>query len=183
MMFLISPVSASVSLGFLLILLLALHYLSPSSTWGYISQALIFHQVSPVCLRCPLMGWRAGVPRMVSLWQLCSGQHVLGAGMPMGGLLKEGGFFTCWPPFLQVRKYLLMLDVRKDHVKFWRPQMLLMVQNPRGSARLIDFVNDLKKSGLYVLGHVELQDLGEGLHCRRHWWPLPHAWGLSESLR
>lgn len=162
-MFLISPVSASASLGFLLILLLALHYLSPSSTWGYISQALIFHQVSPVLLCCPLMGWRDSVPVAALSWAVCF----------RGGSLKEGGFLTGCSSSLQVRKYLLMLDVRKDHVKFWRPQMLLMVQNPRGSSRLIDFVNDLKKSGLYVLGHVELQDLGESLHwpwCR---WSLP----------
>lgn len=46
MMFLINPIYASASIAFMLLLLLLIHYLSPTSSWGYISQALIFHQVS-----------------------------------------------------------------------------------------------------------------------------------------
>lgn len=54
-----------------------------------------------------------------------------------------------------------MLDIRKSHVKYWRPQILLMVARVRHSVQLIDFINDIKKGGLYIIGHVQIGSLDD----------------------
>ncbi|OJJ44652.1 hypothetical protein ASPZODRAFT_134732 [Penicilliopsis zonata CBS 506.65] len=56
----------------------------------------------------------------------------------------------------QVRKYLLRL--RQEHVKFWRPQILLFVNDFETQYKMVSFCNSLKKGALFVLGHVIVTD-------------------------
>lgn len=58
----------------------------------------------------------------------------------------------------QVRKFLLRLDARKAHSKYWRPSLLLLTNEIEcAEVRLCD---SLKKGGLYVIGSVVAADFG-----------------------
>jgi potassium/chloride transporter 9 len=93
----LNAIYAVISLLVLCCLFLYLYLTAPSTSWGDISQALIFHQV---------------------------------------------------------RKYLLRLDVRKAHSKFWRPSVLLLTTQVEKAQMDVILCNSLKKGGLYVIGNV-----------------------------
>ncbi|KDN40435.1 hypothetical protein K437DRAFT_227347 [Tilletiaria anomala UBC 951] len=82
--------------------------------------------------------------------------HVCSPPKPWGDVTRNLHYYI-------VRKYLLRIDERKGHVKYWRPQVLLLANNPRTEWNLIIFCNSLKKGALYVLGHVLKGEFAECL--------------------
>lgn len=107
-MFIVDGLSAAFVIFCLLFLIVSIHYTTPPSQFGDISQLLIYHQV---------------------------------------------------------RKYLLRLKLHMS-VKYWRPQILLLVDSPRSSWNLIGFCNHLKKGGLYILGHVVIMKEDNNDHSK-----------------
>lgn len=105
-MFATHPTNSAISLLLCGLLFVYIQYLAPLTTWGDISQSIIYHQV---------------------------------------------------------RKYLLRLDERRQHVKFWRPQILLLVRNPRCSLKLLHLANNLKKGGLLIIASVVIGDCSRSM--------------------
>jgi solute carrier family 12 (potassium/chloride transporters), member 9 len=71
----------------------------------------------------------------------------------------------------QVRKFLLKLDTRKTHGKLWRPSVLLYVDDL--DHPIVEFCNNLKKGGLYLLGAPIVGDYNE---------MTPVAMEMSDSI-
>ncbi|KAJ9468081.1 member 9 [Diplonema papillatum] len=70
---------------------------------------------------------------------------------------KDWGDVTQALIFHQVRKYLLRL-ANKQHVKFWRARFLLLSHTPCNQVPVFEFMNDLKKGGLLVIGDVVVSE-------------------------
>jgi len=67
------------------------------------------------------------------------------------------------------------LDPRKSHVKHWRPQILLFMDNPtkKHQRNLLEFANYLKKGGLYIVGDIIVGKLEEK---KDEYMQKYHAW-------
>lgn len=61
--------------------------------------------------------------------------------------------------------------------------MLLLVNNPRSACPLIDFINDLKKGGLYVLGHVVTKSSIDSTNSDPALEMVPHWLNLIDHLK
>eukprot|EP00040_Diaphanoeca_grandis_P027474 m.156509 g.156509 ORF g.156509 m.156509 type:complete len:941 (-) comp30999_c0_seq1:52-2874(-) len=72
--------------------------------------------------------------------------------------------------FHQVRKYLLLLR-DQDDPKYWKPNILLLVDNP--NLGVLGFCNEIKKGGILVTGHViigTLKDCAKTVRKMRTIW-------------
>eukprot|EP01060_Flectonema_neradi_P014644 TRINITY_DN2127_c0_g1_i5.p1 TRINITY_DN2127_c0_g1~~TRINITY_DN2127_c0_g1_i5.p1 ORF type:complete len:582 (+),score=124.33 TRINITY_DN2127_c0_g1_i5:1432-3177(+) len=89
---------------------------------------------------------------------------------------KDWGDVTQALIFHQVRKYLLRL-ASAQHIKFWRARFLLITHTPKHKVNLLEFMNYLKKGGLFIIGDICIEENGgqsrgtlTQLHRRKQDW-------------
>mmetsp|Transcript_8770 Transcript_8770/g.20082 ORF Transcript_8770/g.20082 Transcript_8770/m.20082 type:complete len:978 (+) Transcript_8770:52-2985(+) len=73
--------------------------------------------------------------------------------------IQDWGSITQALLYRSVLSYLTALDVRKKHVKYWRPQVLLMESRVTEKTGELQAARELTKRGLLVVGHVVQADL------------------------
>ena len=71
--------------------------------------------------------------------------------------------------FYLVRKWLLRLDERKEHVRHWRPSIIQIVGDPLCSLNLMHVANNLKKGGLFEYAMVLKGDFHTTSRSSRRW--------------
>ena len=76
----------------------------------------------------------------------------------------------------QVRRYLLRLDADNQHLKNWRPSVLLLVAPGRVNTHLLEFCNALKKGGLYVVGDAVVGAPEDARAAAEDVLHLRHSW-------
>ena len=89
---------------------------------------------------------------------------------------KDWGDVTQALIFHQVRKYLLRL-ASAQHIKFWRARFLFITHSPKHKVNLLEFMNYLKKGGLFIIGDICIDESGgqtrgtlAQLHRRKQDW-------------
>lgn len=95
-------------------------------------------------------------------------------GIAAAGPDVEWGDVTQALAYRVIRRYLLSLKTQS--LKYWRPEVLLLVEKPRRCMQEIFFASELKKGGLYILGSIIPGEVEAGASVLAEYKRKEEAW-------